>query len=283
MSETEREGMITLPEGLLGGAAAASPRGLDDESAEETILVDRGVDESVEETILVDRGVDESVEETILVDRGDEFDEVEATIVVGRDDGLDADTEVEATVVVERTGERSAAHPVDEATVVVERTGEGGAPHPLDEATVVVERTGEPGPSAAADPADEATAVRQSSSRPPKTHPAASVMHAPTRRSRRAPKPAPVSEDVLSTAEHGPGAGVLDAYPSRPAEPPRIPIPDLGEGPAPTRDPAHVLPSVAKRSRRTAMIGLGAVAVAAVLGLVGFVSVCATVIASLLG
>lgn len=264
MSDVEREGMITLPEGLIPGAdAAASGDGYLDEAVEETVVVDR---------------------------EQDAYDAAEATIVVGRSAALDdADYEAvyEATVVVERTGERPAhpAHPIDEATVVVERTGERRG-HPIDAETVVVERTGEPSGHASThpvEPGDEATVVRQSSSRPAKAHPAASVMHAPTRRSRRSPKPAPVPDEVLRTAEHGPGAGVLDAYPSRPAEPLRMPIPDLGEGPAPTRDTGRELPSVAKRSRRTAVIGLAAVGAAAVVGLVGFVAVCVTVIGSLFG
>ncbi|MGX5695467.1 hypothetical protein ACWKWP_04645 [Agromyces soli] len=316
MSEVERDGMITLPEGLFGDAAranepgGAAAEGLIDESVEATILVDRGDEAVAEETIVVDRSapLPEEVEATVVVDRSGEFD--------GAADVLDGGAEaVEATVVVERTGERGpfagqgaapadgsqAAYPVDEATVVVERTGERGpfaghgaapaggaeAAYPVDEATVVVERTGErSGPNADAgdEPADDAvTVVRQSSSRPAKTHPAASVMHAPTRRSRRSPAPAPVSDEVLRTAEHGPGAGVLDAYPSRAAEPLRIPIPDLGEGPAPTRDVQHALPSVSWRSRRTAVIGLAAVGAAAVVGLVGFVAVCANVIGGLLG
>jgi hypothetical protein len=312
MSDVERDGMITLPEGLFGDATRASEpggaaaEGLIDESVEETILVDRDDEAVVEETVVVDRSapLPEEVEATVVVDRSGEFDGAADALVGGAD-------AFEATVVVERTGERGpfagegaesaagaeATYPIDEATVVVERTGErgpfagqGAAPaggaesaYPIDEATVVVERTGErSGPGPATD-ADAETVVRQSSSRPAKTHPGASVMHAPTRRSRRTPAPAPVSDDVLRTAEHGPGAGVLDAYPSRPAEPLRIPIPDLGEGPAPTRDVQHALPSVSRRSRRTAVIGLAAVGAAAVVGLAGFIAVCANVIGGVLG
>ena len=60
-------------------------------------------------------------------------------------------------------------------------------------------------------------------------------------------------------------------------------IPDLGAGPAPTRDVHHELPSVAKRSRRTAIIGLAAIGGAVFVGLAGFVWVCATVVGSLFG
>ncbi len=292
MSDIERDGMITLPEGLIAptagdGARGGSPSGGSPSAAAQGA---GGVDESVEETVVVDREQEayEAAEETIIVDRSAEFEGAgyeayEATVVVERTGERTGHPVDEATVVVERTGERT-GHPVDEATVVVERTGERTG-HPVDAETVVVERTGERGgaPTQPSDAADEATAIRQSASGPAMAHPAASVMNAPTRRSRRSLKPAPVSDDVLQTAEHGPGAGVLDAYPSRPAEPLRMPIPDLGAGPAPTRDVHHELPSVAKRSRRTAIIGLAAIGGAVVVGLAGFVWVCATVVGSLFG
>lgn len=210
--------------------------------------------------------VDEAVEADAP---GYAADEVEATVVVNRNDEFDA---VEATVVVDRTGGTPHGE-LDEATVVVERTGE--PPHSgVDEATVVVERTTE---------RSRERSDAGDGSGPSMAHPAASVMHAPTRRSRRTPSRAPVSDEVLNTAEQGPGVGVLERYPSRPAEPLRMPIPDLGEGPAPTRDPARELPSVARRTRRSALIGLGAVALAAVLGAVGVVAIAASVLGPLFG
>lgn len=197
-------------------------------------------------------------------------------------DGAGAPDEVEdATVIVERTAERLAgASPLadadwdpadadtadrpEEATVVVDRAG--GAE--VDE-TRVVDR------GASADRAERGTAAEPlAHPAEPLETPAGPVLNAPNRRRRRRePAPAPVADEVLRTAEHGPGVGVLDRYPARTGEPLRMPIPELGEGPGPTRDPAAPLPSVARRSRRSAVVSLAAVAVAGVLGLAGLIAV----------
>lgn len=197
-------------------------------------------------------------------------------------DGAGAPDELEdATVIVERTAERLAgASPLadpdwdpadadtadrpEEATVVVDRTG--GAE--VDE-TRVVDR------GASAERAERGTAAEPlAHPAEPLATPAEPVLNAPNRRRRRRePAPAPVADEVLRTAEHGPGVGVLDRYPARTGEPLRMPIPELGEGPGPTRDPAAPLPSVARRSRRSAVVSLAAVAVAGVLGLAGLIAV----------
>jgi hypothetical protein len=180
----------------------------------------------------------------------------------------------DATVIVERTAERPAgaslapdpdwdpaeadtADRPEEATVIVDRTGGAGE---VDE-TRVVDR------GASAERADRAAEPE------PVASPAEPVMHAPARRRRREPAPAPVPDEVLRTAEQGPGVGVLDRYPARTGEPLRMPIPELGEGPGPTRDAAAPLPSVARRSRRSAVGALVAVGVAGVLGVAGLIAV----------
>lgn len=202
--------------------------------------------------------------------------------------GVGAQDEVEeATVVVERTAERLAGaareldpgwDPADadtadrpeEATVVVDRTGGGE----FDE-TRVVDRGASVDRAERAEPGTAAEAV---------VTPAEPVLKTPDRRRRRRePAPAPVSDEVLRTAEHGPGVGVLDRYPARTGEPLRMPIPDLGEGPGPTRDASAPLPSVARRSRRSAVGALVAVVVAGALGLAGLIAVGSILWRSLFG
>jgi len=217
----------------------------------------------------------------------------------------------DATVIVERTAERVARASLDvdpdwdpaeadtadrpeEATIVVDRSagvgGSGGngagngAGNGLgdglgdglddggefDETRVVdrgasAERGQEAEPAAEGGPGTAAEQVAR---------PAEPVLNAPKRRRRRRePAPAPVSEEVLRTAEQGPGVGVLDRYRARTGEPLRMPIPDLGEGPGPTRDASAPLPSVARRSRRTAIGALLAVTVAGALGIAGLIAV----------
>ncbi|MFK4731010.1 hypothetical protein ROT00_15090 [Agromyces mediolanus] len=206
----------------------------------------------------------------------------------------------------ERAPEEGAHEELDDATVIVERTAERAAGYGIDpadadtadrpeEATVVVDRSGRGVRRGTADAGEAATAEGDSvdgaaangpgvdgpaldgaaADRPGAAASGDAVLHAPSRsrRRRREPKPAPVSDEVLRTAEPGPGVGVLDRYPARTGEPLRMPIPDLGEGPGPTRDPAAALPSVAKRSRRTAVGAIIAVVVAGALGLAGLVAV----------
>ncbi|GAA2449924.1 hypothetical protein [Agromyces soli] len=205
--------------------------------------------------------------------------------------GVDAHDEVEdATVIVERTAERLAGaslepepdwDPADadtadrpeEATVVVDRTGGGE----VDE-TRVVDRGASAERAEAAERAEPGTAAEAV------VTPAEPVLKTPDRRRRRRePAPAPVSDEVLRTAEQGPGVGVLDRYPARTGEPLRMPIPELGEGPGPTRDAAAPLPSVARRSRRSAVGALVAVVVAGALGLAGLIAVGSILWRSLFG
>lgn len=289
MSGAERDltadGMIAVPAGLFGPDELGTDASTGADEVEATVVVTRRALRGIR------NGGDDRAAE---LDAGEEFDagedfvEVEATVVVDRTGQTPhvGDDEVEATVVVDRSG--AAPHPeLDEATVVVERTGErGGAAAGSDPGS----DAGESDAAAATDLAatdlaatDLAATVDRSASKPSMAHPAASVMHAPTRRSRRTPSRAPVSDAVLNTAEQGPGVGVLERYPSRPAEPLRIPVPDLGEGPAPTRDPERTLPSVARRTRRSALIGLGAVVLAAVLGAAGIVAIGVSVVGALFG
>lgn len=189
----------------------------------------------------------------------------------------------EATVVVRR---------LDDETVVVDRTGPGEAGGELhggthvdapgnadadaDEATVVVARAPEP---------DESTVVvDRSGSEPALVHQAAPVMHAPTRRGRRRPAPAPVSEEVLRTAEPGAGVGVLDRYEVREPEASVLAVPPRFEpGPPPSRDTSLALPSVARRTRRAALVSIAVFAVACLVSLAGLTAIVAVVLGELLG
>ncbi|MGI9824691.1 hypothetical protein [Agromyces sp. Marseille-Q5079] len=190
-----------------------------------------------------------------------EFDDPdEATVVVdrGRDADADAGTDVDATVVVDRAGSRSEPSDVD-ATIVVARLEDADD----DEATRVVAR--------------EASA-------PALTHAAEQIMKAPTRRDRRRPAPAPVSDDVLRTAEPGIGPGLADHYAAREVAVARpAPQPVLPAGPPPTRDTAAGLPSVARRSRRSAAVVLAAFVTACSVTVVGLAVVVVAAVAALLG
>ncbi|GAA1780461.1 hypothetical protein [Agromyces lapidis] len=187
------------------------------------------------------------------------------------DDLDEADLHDEATVVVSR---------LDEQTVVVDRTvarSDADAEAAAADATVVVPRTSAP---------DEATVVvdRGDSSKSRLTHQGAPVMHSPTRRDRRRPSPAPVSDEVLRTAEPGAGPGVLDRYEARaPEASPLQRPPRVADGPPPSRDATAVLPSVARRSRRTAVASIGVFAGACLLSVVGLVALAVTVLGELFG
>jgi hypothetical protein len=225
-----------------------------------------------------------------------QFELDEATVVVDRD-------VEEATVVVDRRAEPGAVGNADDAvdaTVVVERTrvrrsephaggASAAAPDDVDEATIVVARAGDVEADTEPDdtePDDEATrvVVRGESAKPPMTHPAEQIMKAPTRRDRRRPAPAPVSEDVLRTAEHGIGPGLADQYTARelPIATP-APQPVLEAGPPPTRDAEAALPSVARRSRRSAVVAIAAFATACAVTVVGLGAVAVAAVAALLG
>ncbi|MFE6964779.1 hypothetical protein ACFVAJ_06685 [Agromyces sp. NPDC057679] len=180
-----------------------------------------------------------------------------------------ADLHDDATVVVSR---------LDEETVVVDRTVVRDTADAAEaDATVVV-------PRAAA--SDEATIVvdRGDSQKTRLTHQGAPVMHSPRRRDRRRPAPAPVSEEVLRTAEPGAGPGVIDRYPARAPEASPLPRPPrFAAGPPATRDTTTVLPSVARRSRRTAITSIAVFAGACLLSVGGLVALAVTVLGELFG
>lgn len=169
----------------------------------------------------------------------------------------DVDDVDDATVIVDRDSD---------ATIVVDRgreqrsTGRGGDAADGD-ATVVVVRSDD----------DEATRVVSRGESAPLLMPAAEqVMKAPTRRDRRRPSRAPVSDDVLRTAEPGIGPGLADHYAAREiavAEP--APQPVLSAGPPPTREATRTLPSVARRSRRSALVVVAAFAAACAVAVAG--------------
>ncbi|GAA1839911.1 hypothetical protein [Agromyces salentinus] len=214
------------------------------------------------------------------LDGPDAFDDLddldEATVVVDR--GADADAD--ATVVVDRTGRTAGASDgrpdgqptddaVDEATVVVARSD---APAETDdaEATRVVVRA--------------ERAERAEPAEPALTHAAEQIMKAPTRRDRRRPAPAPVSDDVLRTAEPGIGPGLAGHYAAREVEVPTpSPQPVVPAGPPPTRDATTALPSVARRSRRSAVVVIAAFAAACAVAVAGLAAVAVAAIGALAG
>lgn len=209
-----------------------------------------------------------------------EYDDLHdhATIVVGR--GEDATVVVDrgedATVVVDRG---------DDATVVVSRHVASVDEEGSDDATVVVSRAADAAAEADVADADVPTVVvDRSASKPPLAHEAAAVMRAPTRRDRRRPAPAPVSEAVLRTVEPGAGPGVLDRYEAREPEASRLPEPPRFEPGAPsTRDTTVALPSVERRTRRTAIVSMAVFAGTCLLSLGGLVAIVATVFGELFG
>ncbi|UOQ90827.1 hypothetical protein MUN74_07980 [Agromyces endophyticus] len=202
--------------------------------------------------------------------------------------GAELDPNVDATVVVRRDDDAtivSSAVADPDATIVVERGQSQAAPRSgvvdladpdADDATVVVARP-------AAD--DDATRVVERGEQADRrfTHGGA-VMNAPRRRDRRRPAPAPVSDEVLRTAEPAAGPGPLARYEVReleasaPAAPPRF-----ADGPAPTRASADALPSVARRSRRSAAASIAAFAAACVVAVAGLTAVAVVVLGELLG
>ncbi|MGW9630023.1 hypothetical protein ACWGST_04925 [Agromyces sp. NPDC055520] len=217
----------------------------------------------------------------------------------------DAELHDEATVVVVRPAGSAAASrdvtvddvpvdgvPADDATVVVaERTtvreGSGVPVENSDraaadddaDATVVVGR----GPAADA----EATRAVQRGGRRGQgetrvTHRSAPVMNTPRRRDRRRPAPAPVSDEVLRSAEVGAGPGLLDRYEVRELAASRVSEPPaLDPGPAPTRDLAASLPSVERRSRRGAIVSIAAVGAACLIAVAGLAAIAVAVFGGL--
>lgn len=202
---------------------------------------------------------EQDVDAAVLLPQDDD----DATVVVGA--AVDAD----ATIVVGRDHPQhdvpapDAAEAGDDATVVVAR---GSEP---DDATRVVERG--------------ARAKEPLAHGEPLTH-GEPVMNAPRRRDRRRPAPAPVAADVLRTAEPGAGPGPLERYEVRELEASAPPAPpQFAAGPPPTRDTGRALPSVRRRSRRSAAAAIAVFAGACVVAVGGLTAVAVVVLGELLG
>lgn len=194
-------------------------------------------------------------------------------------DGLGTDElEADETVIVARR-----ALPTESGDAAA--ADAAGVADPDSDETVVVARRAPAADAAADAEVDQTVVVERTAVRatPLPTDAPDAVMHAPTRRSRR-PAPAPVSDEVLRTATHGAGPGLLEHYDARPeiATAP-APRPAIAAGAAPTRDPAQALPSVARRSRRSAVAVLAAFATSCVLAAAGLVVVAVLALAELFG
>ncbi|WP_010202230.1 hypothetical protein [Salinibacterium sp. PAMC 21357] len=243
---------------------------IDDEDSEITISrpgVTEAVDygESVDEsTVVVDRrnaSLNEVDESTVVVDRRhisvSEVDE--STVVVDRRSSSSSEVD-EATVVVARHRDEA-----DESTVVVNRH----APDP--EATVVVAakpRLTESEADIVADDDDgadddpEATrAVDRGNQR--------ALKKAPPRR-RGTLRPAPVSVEMLDRAVPAAGPGAIATYASREILSPPL-AGNIDTGAAIARENPAALPSVARRSARTALITFGSVAASIVVAVGGLI------------
>ncbi|SFR68219.1 hypothetical protein SAMN05428970_0368 [Agromyces sp. CF514] len=171
--------------------------------------------------------------------------DLDETVVVGRRPGAEPDSRlVDETVVVDRRprAEAERAEPGADA-------GVGGE---VDDTIVVA-----PGGRAARADAGDTVVVERTVVRPIALPVGApdEVMHEPARRERR-PGAAPVPVEVLDSAAVGAGPGLLEHYAVRggPVARPVPPMPFSAGGAAPTRDPAAALPSVARRSRRSALL-----------------------------
>ncbi|MCD5345240.1 hypothetical protein [Agromyces sp. S2-1-8] len=188
----------------------------------------------------------------VIADRHDE----DATVVIR------AAGDPDATIVVER-GHPDAAAPgadaadaADDATVVVR-------PADSDDATRVVER-------------GDQVKQRLTHGEP--------VMNTPRRRDRRRPAPAPVAEDVLRTAEPGAGPGPLERYEVREIEASAPPAPPrFADGPPATRATDRPLPSVRRRTRRSAAAAIAVFAGACLVAVGGLTAVALVVLGELLG
>lgn len=179
-----------------------------------------------------------------------------------------AEVEVDETVVVSRAADE---------TIIVQRTGPAPSiPVDADETVVVARRAAVSGGEREGDGevADETLAVDRTVVRgtPLPADPRDGVMNAPTRRGRRVAQ-APVSDEVLSTAEVGRGPGLLEHYAARPIEVEAPPPRAFADGARATRDPAQTLPSIARRSRRSALVVLAAFASSCVIAAVGLIVV----------
>ena len=208
-----------------------------------------------DETIIVapaaEPGASErDADETVVVTRPD----TEAT-VVGAPSGVPADDSDESTVVVSRSSDLPEE---DQSTVVVSARN---ARSTEDESTVV--RPSSTGSNEGGE--SEKTVVVD---RPRKR-----ALEKETPRRRRGQlRPAPVPVEVLDRAVPAPGPGAIDTYAAREIqEPPLLGTVDTGvrsERP----DPATI-PSVGRRSQRTAVIVAGSLAVAVVVAIAGLTAI----------
>jgi hypothetical protein len=235
----------------------------DADELDRTVVVDRAADaDELDRTVVVDRPVaDADVDEldrTVVVDRGAEAgaEELDRTVVVDRAAGAGAD-ELDRTVVVDR----GAGGDEDELdrTIVVEA---GGTIEFRDEA----DADAEPDDERAARPVDggDATSapVATDSRRIPDAPPA-------LRRARRRAVTLPPSGMLSDRAVAAPGPGAIATYGIRP-------IPEAARRtPAEAADAAaaraDAVPSVARRSRATALATAAAIAGALVVSVAGFV------------
>ncbi|ANJ25520.1 hypothetical protein [Agromyces aureus] len=241
-------------------------------------------DLEADETVVVDRRASvgtppvapAELDETIVVSRGPA--PIPPPPVGPAPSDVSSNPELDETIVVDRTTAPTvpaAVVPVGiDETIVVDRTATGTGPATTAPATTGPAATDLAGIGPAA-PDDtivvERTVVRAT---PLPTDGPDAIMHAPMRRSRRV-TPAPVSDDVLRTAEVGTGPGLLEHYAARPLEPtaPRLAAPAYTGGVEPTRDPAQPLPSVARSSRRSAIVVLAAFAGSCVVAVGGLAAV----------
>ena len=220
-------------------AAAVPPADADDD-VERTIVVDRGVreadDDDAERTILVDRAPrevdddDDDAERTILVDRAPRPDDDERTILVERGPrllGLDDDDD--------DTGRTERPHDEFDIDTDSDRTVARPRADADDDETITVDR-GSPTVSLPPVP----------SLRPARVQ----------RRRGIAPPPIPVGFAPAARPAVGPGA--VDHYRPRELRPAPAVAPVSAGGAASARAFDPTLPSVVRRSRRTAAVAVTA-------------------------
>lgn len=184
-------------------------------------------------------------EGTVVIVRGDATVD-EGTVVIDRG-AVDADAVDEGTLVIDRRGGTVVGSDVDDGTVVIDRG-------PVDDGTVVIERAGGAPVGAAA--------VREPA-------PAAATRMQGAGRRARALRPAPVDLGSVRRSERASGPGVVSAYAPRARGTAPVSPPAILRAAESTRVPDPALPSLAKRSRRSAIAALtafGLVCAAAVAG-----------------
>ncbi|WP_350347821.1 hypothetical protein ABIQ69_14430 [Agromyces sp. G08B096] len=244
---------------------------VDDELIDETVVVDRrppgdGAEASVDDTVVVDRGASDRAASAL--EASDFEASADDTVVVDRSAN-------DATVVVDRRRGGAEARPADGAGVG-EHGGDApgdGALHDPEDATLVVARRSPSAPTGAGATPDGADAADESA-------------HAVTQVRRRRPAGRRAADQLrldpidLRRSVPGAGAGAVEFY--RPRQlPAASPAPEVAPAGPPAARPAdRVLPSVQRRSRRTAVLALGGLAAAVVVGLGGAVLAVSLLVAS---